>query len=131
MLPSELNLWFLDDGTLSDEPERVLNDFKILIEEAKKIGLEINPTICELYFCSDKDDEILSEFNQICPGISVVNDESLNLLGAPIFDESFKSVSEKLLRKLKIMFGRMKNLNSHTAYCLLKFCFGMPKLTFT
>lgn len=30
MLASELNIWYLDDGTLGGEPDAVLNDFEML-----------------------------------------------------------------------------------------------------
>ena len=44
MIAAELNIWYLVDGTLGGDPETVLNDFKILIEECKKnrIGSESN-----------------------------------------------------------------------------------------
>lgn len=35
-----------------------------------------------------------------------------------------------LVNKMDIMFDRLKNLNSHTAYFLLKHCFAIPKLTY-
>lgn len=129
-LKCELNKWYLDDGTLYDQPSTVLEDFKLLIAEAKKLGLEVNPTKCELYFCSEVDNDVVSNFNDVCPGISVVTSENLTLLGAPIFDEGFATVADKIFNKLKLMFARLKQLNSHTSYCLLKNCFGIPKLTY-
>lgn len=129
-LKCELNSWYLDDGTLCDHPEIVLEDFKLLIIEAKKLGLQINSAKCELYFCSDIDNNIVSKFDDICPGIRVMNKENLTLLGVPIFEEGFAAVAENIFNKLKIMFGRLKQLNSHTSYCLLKTCFGIPKLTY-
>ena len=65
MIAAELNIWYLDDGTLGGDPETVLNDFKLLIEECKKIGLEVNPTKCELFFCGDEDESIIDQFNVI------------------------------------------------------------------
>jgi hypothetical protein len=43
-LNSELNIWYLDDGTLADYPEVVLSDFKKVINLSRKIGLELNLT---------------------------------------------------------------------------------------
>lgn len=51
-MASELNLWYLDDGTLCGEPEVVLSDLRKLINECKLIGLNVNPSKCELFFCS-------------------------------------------------------------------------------
>jgi hypothetical protein len=47
-LSSDLNVWYLDDGTIGDFVEKVLTDFKNLIEESRKILLllisHINPS---------------------------------------------------------------------------------------
>lgn len=51
-LSSGFNVWYLDDGTLCDDPDVVLKDFEQIIEKAKKIGLEINPSKCEIFFCN-------------------------------------------------------------------------------
>lgn len=54
-----LNVWYLDDETLCDDPEKVLADFKLLLEKSKELGLEINSSKCELYFCSGIEDDNL------------------------------------------------------------------------
>lgn len=41
-LKSELNLWFLDDGTIGDYPDIALSDIILFTKLAKEIGLEIN-----------------------------------------------------------------------------------------
>lgn len=35
-----------------------------------------------------------------------------------------------MLTAMEIMFDRLKNINSHTAYFLLKHCFTIPKFTY-
>jgi hypothetical protein len=52
-LDSQLNIWYLDDGTLADYPEVVLSDFKKVINLSKNIGLELN---CEIFCCSGDTD---------------------------------------------------------------------------
>jgi hypothetical protein len=42
---SELNLWYLDDGTLGGNPETVLTDFKTIIEKCKTFGLQDSKSI--------------------------------------------------------------------------------------
>jgi hypothetical protein len=130
MLLSEFNVWYLDDGTLGGDPEIVLNDFKILVQECKKIGLEVNPTKCELFFCGDKDQSIIDEFNEVSPGIKVIQNNDLELLGAPITEEAEERILRKMHDKLKIMFERIGTLNFHMAFFLLKNCFSIPKLTY-
>lgn len=47
---SELNTWYLDEGTLADEPNQVLEDFKKLIEMSDDLGLKINNDKCEIFW---------------------------------------------------------------------------------
>jgi hypothetical protein len=51
-LDSQLNIWYLDDGTLADYPEVVLSDFKKVINLSRKIGLKLNFNKCEIFSCS-------------------------------------------------------------------------------
>jgi hypothetical protein len=39
---SQLNIWYLDDGTLADYPEIVFSNFKKIINISRKISLELN-----------------------------------------------------------------------------------------
>lgn len=129
-IEADLNLWYLDDGSLCDEPDIVLDDLKRLIQSSKHLGLEVIPSKCELYFCSGQvDDDVLQKFQDIAPGIRVVNDENLNLLGVPIFESGFQEVAASWLRTASSTFDRLKNLPAHTAYFLLRNCFAIPKLT--
>jgi hypothetical protein len=50
-LDFQLNIWYLDDGTLADYPEVVWSDFKKVINLSRKIDLELNFNKCEM-FCS-------------------------------------------------------------------------------
>ncbi|GAU90716.1 hypothetical protein RvY_03094 [Ramazzottius varieornatus] len=47
-LKSPLNLWYLDDGTIGGEIGRVLSDLLVVVEEGRKVGLEFDPSTCEL-----------------------------------------------------------------------------------
>jgi hypothetical protein len=51
-LDSQLNIGYLDDGTLADYPEVVLSDFKKVINLSQEIGLELNFNKCEIFCCS-------------------------------------------------------------------------------
>jgi hypothetical protein len=69
LLP-ELNVWYLDNATLADKPEIVLNDLYQIINLAAEIGLNVNTAKCELFFCSHKiDEDMKSQFETACPGI--------------------------------------------------------------
>ncbi|KAF2878652.1 hypothetical protein ILUMI_27520 [Ignelater luminosus] len=89
-LKSELNVFYLDDGTLSDDPEVVLSDFMNLINRSQELGLQVNPMKCELYFCSGEvDTNIFTRFQDVAPGIKAVSKKNLSLLGAPVLEKAF------------------------------------------
>jgi hypothetical protein len=86
-LDSQLNIWYLDDGTLADYPEVVLSDFKKVINLSRKIDLELNFNKYEIFRCSGGTDlKIIKEFQNLGPGIKICNRGNLSLLGSPIFD---------------------------------------------
>lgn len=128
-LAAELNIWFLDDGTLCGEPDVVMADFEKLITKCESIGLRINKSKCELYFCSEKDDSVISKFNVLSPGIKVLDSE-IELLGTALFPSSTAKILEKKLIQMKTMFERLTELNHHIAFYLLKHCLAIPKLTY-
>ena len=49
-LESKINLWYLDDGNLSDDYRTVLKDLKKIVEAERTLGLKIKPTKCENFF---------------------------------------------------------------------------------
>lgn len=129
-LLSDLNLWYLDDGTLAGPPETVLKDLASLISRFKNIGLEINPSKCELFFLNNIDGEIVASFNELTPGIKIL-DNHLELLGAPLTSTSTKTILQRKYDEMKLLFSRLKDLNSsHMAFFLLKNCLYIPKLTY-
>jgi hypothetical protein len=89
-LLSELNVWYLDDATLADKPEIVLNDLYQIINLAAQIGLNVNTAKYELFFCFHKIDEDMKfQFETACPDIRIRMKENLELLGIPIFEEAY------------------------------------------
>lgn len=56
--------------------------FENIIAKSRQIGLKVNPSKCELFFCSGVGDEnVISKFQKIAPNIKVVDSVNLNLLG--------------------------------------------------
>ena len=73
-LKSELNIWYLDDGTLAGSYQDVLDDFGKVIKEGSKLGLKINPDKCELIQLDDiPDTKVAQEFRQLAPTIEIVD----------------------------------------------------------
>jgi hypothetical protein len=51
-LKSELNSWFLDDGTIWGSADDVMTDFSTIVREGRSLGLKVNEPKCEL-ICDD------------------------------------------------------------------------------
>ena len=49
-LESKINLWYLDDGNLSDDYRTVLKDLKKIVEAERTLEHKIKPTKCEFFF---------------------------------------------------------------------------------
>ncbi|KAG1702407.1 Retrotransposable element SLACS protein [Nymphon striatum] len=130
---SELNMWYLDDGTIGGEAESVLSDFKKIIAAASDLGLQINPAKCELVIFNPikkVHTDISEKFKEITPQIKLIKAEDLTLLGAPILPTATETVLNSKLEELTLMSERLSELDSHDALYLLKHCFAIPKLMY-
>ena len=85
---SQYNVWYLDDGNLSDDYRTVLEDLKRTIASADEYGLSLEKTKCYLIFlgnCTESSKKrIKALFDEICPGIKVEDREKLEILGSPM-----------------------------------------------
>jgi hypothetical protein len=129
-LDSQLNIWYLDDGTLADYPEAVLSDFKKVINLSQEIGLELNFNKCEIFCCSGDTDLSHKGISKLAPGIKICDREGLSLLGSPIFDQGFKNTVEKTIITVENLLNKAELVNSHVAYTLIKNCLLIPKFNF-
>ena len=126
---SQLNIWFMDDGTMGGDVGTLLADFRMLMVEGSKLGLVVNDAKCEVI---TDDDEVMKKFKDVAPDIKQVNMSSAMLLGAPIGNEdSVEEVLDGKLKELRRMSDRLALLNAHDALFLLTNCFAIPKLTYT
>ena len=130
-LKSELNIWYLDDGTLAGSYQDVLDDFGKVIEEGSKLGLKINPDKCELIQLDDiPDTKVAQEFRQLAPTIKIVDPKEAELLGAPLLESAGEKWLEEKLNDLKRVMERIRNIDCHDAYFILKNCLSIPKLLY-
>ena len=131
-LESEVNLWYLDDGTISGTAESVLSDYKKIKEASKSLGLEVNPGKCEILLIRPKEDEIstVANFRELAPEIREISMDSLTLLGSPILPEAIDGVLQSKLESFQLMCDRLKIIDPHDALFLLRHAFALPKLTY-
>ncbi|KAJ0181588.1 hypothetical protein K1T71_002310 [Dendrolimus kikuchii] len=131
-LNSKFNVWYLDDGTLGGNIDAVKKDLNFLIEEFGKIGLSLNFSKCELFLaCSTKNNiSTISAFTDLAPNLKIVNKNNLNLLGSPVFDESFSSFVEDKIVNFQSKLSNLKQLNTHSAYFIIRHCVFTPNFTY-
>ena len=80
-LSSELNIWYLDDGTLGGSQEKVLQDFRLVEDKASELGLVLNHSKSEVI---TKDDDTRHAVLHALPDLCVVCHNQATLLGSPI-----------------------------------------------
>lgn len=129
-LKSELNIWFLDDGSLGGDPDTVLQDLVTIIEWSSKLGLRLNFSKCELMVLgSNNKQEIIDAFTTIAPGI-IIQDNDITLLGAPLTDSGIATSISSKRQDLVRLVNRLAKMNSHQAFFLLRHSLSIPKLTY-
>lgn len=73
----DINIWYLDDGTIGGSPDDVFKALQDFIEKAREIGLELNYEKCEISVLGTELDEIKNEiygrFNSISNSIQKMN----------------------------------------------------------
>ena len=133
---SELKIFYLDDGTLGGDLETVLNDYKSIQASATSLGLEVNPTKCELFEINPSPNNSDNAYLKFCEAstgqckVKLLSDHDLTLLGAPILPAAIESVLNKKLEDLKLMTDRLTEIDAHEALFLLRHCFSIPKMTY-
>ena len=108
---SEFNVWYLDDATLGDSPERVYDDLVVLLERLRAIGLEVHRSKCELTILNDSMPEAL--FRGLLPGVKVVEACDLSLLGAPVDIRGIPGTINEKREVLERMTSKLEVQNPH------------------
>ena len=130
---SEFNVWYLDDATLGDSPERVLEDVRRMLGRLSAAGLEVNSEKCELTLLHHSAlEEQVSEamFRAVLPNLRVVGGNQISLLGSPVSDFGLPEALEAKRLDLVRMVSRLELIDNHQAFVLLRNCFAIPKLQY-
>ena len=108
-LKSELNVWFMDDGTLGGNVNQLLDDFSLIMKESCELGLHVNVSKCELI---TNDAEVVRRFRALSPEITDVEPSAATLLEAPIsIGENIDDLLSKKLQDLQRFVSRLKSLD--------------------
>ena len=79
----DLHVWFLDDGTLVGDVDKVLEALKIIEAIGPTIGCHLNMAKCELWWPTMSDTSLFPS------SIRRVHQDGVELLGSPIGTDSF------------------------------------------
>ena len=130
---TELNIWYLDDGTIGDSPEKVFTCLQRLVNDLDEVGLDVNREKCELIMLNHNEEEsnfTRNFFEGLMPGLRVVSVEDSSLLGAPLFERGIPAAVAEKREDLERLSSRLKLIENHQAFALLKNCFALPKLQY-
>ena len=134
LLELDLNLWYLDDGTIAGNPYDVLIALNLIIKKANEIGLELNNRKCEISvlgeYSAEQKNEIMRMFENVSPGIQEIQENNAFLLGSPLTDQSAIGCLDRKINDLKKMTNKLKNISAHSAYFLLRMSITTPRLIF-
>ena len=130
-IETEFSVWYLDDATLGDAPERVLEATRVLLAKLGALGLEVNSQKCELTILGDDDPEGTEGlFRGLLPGVRVVRDVDCSLLGAPILSDGIAGALVEKKQNLERMISKLEAVDNHQAFVLLRNAFAIPKLQY-
>lgn len=116
---------------IGGDADSVMNDFNFIKTKFAAIGLQLNCDKCELYVHNTANQtQIEQDFTAVSPGIKIQSRESLQLLGAPVFDEAIPGFVEKNNRIFNDNSERLLEIHSHMAIHILRFCLFVPKFTY-
>ena len=88
----------MDDATLGGPAESVFADGRKCVTELKKIGLEVNPSKCEVInMCYPVDEfaELVTTIVSDLPGLKRTELADMDLLVSSIFDQAVKKAIAK------------------------------------
>ena len=94
-LQAELNIWFLDDGTLGDSATQVIEDLDRLLLQFPELGAILNGCKCELTPLCHTDEQLrqtVELFRRRLPTIKIIMPDEQSLLGSPLMDAAVPAV---------------------------------------
>ena len=90
-MTSELNLWFLDDGTLGDGVDKVIDNLDVMIHLFHECGADLNGSKCEVILIGLSNEELqraMELFRSRYPSIKFVTADQQHLLGSALTEEA-------------------------------------------
>ena len=133
-ITSPFNVWYLDDATLGGPPLTVIRDLTNILPALDRIGLEINPSKCELINISCNQvtfAEASESIKQLLHSVKDVSIDELELLGSPISPAAVCHSLSTKRSQLESLTDKLLLLDSHPAMFLLSKCLWLPRFLYT
>jgi hypothetical protein len=130
----DLNVWYLDDGSVGGSIESVLEAVKKVQEFEAQSGLRLNANKCEIFLSGYDDDQAVAamqSLQHLLPGVVRVTRDHLQLLGSPLFKEGVPRALEAKKKVIQGMCAKLSTLSAHTGLFLLTHCVAVPKLMYS
>ena len=132
---TDINVWYLDDGTLAGPYSHVVNSVQRVKTELEKLNLTINSSKCEVVFLGTETGRWREEATKLLrtalPDAREVSTDELELLGAPIREPQLKNHLTSGYELVEKLISRLKSLDeAHQAFFLLKNYVSAPRLLY-
>ena len=104
-----------------------------MVEEGRKLGLELNTAKCEIFvFDGDANvrDSIRERARKACASILFPSEAELTLLGSPLLEEGLLPAVQEETSKLAVLESRLNLLCAHQVLFLLKNYLGLPEFLY-
>ena len=132
---TDINVWYLDDGTIGGPLEQVTNNIQRIKNQLDEKGLTINSSKCEAALLgavtpSSRSDAIRT-LQKYLPDIREVQIDELQLLGSPICDAQVRTQLLSGAQMVRKLVSRVQELDEpHQAFFLLKNYISAPRLLY-
>ncbi|KAF2881423.1 hypothetical protein ILUMI_24745 [Ignelater luminosus] len=133
-IQAELNLWYWNDANIGNSPEVVLADLDVVQKMTTKMELTLNSSKCEMAIVGarsvDEKQSVIKLFKKRAPGITVMQEENIQLLRVPLKDEALDAILQTKTEALDITTKRLVLLTRHSAFFLLRASISIPRLIY-
>ena len=127
-MQSELVLGYLDDITLGDDAATCLKDFLYLEAAAKKLGLEMNRSKCEVIGHTNITRKLFVDHNVDLPETS---SSTVILLGSPLSaGQHLDDMLDEKKHELQLLTRRLQFMPAHDSLFLLRNILAAPRLMY-
>ena len=133
-LSSPFNVWFIDDGTVGGNLDRVLGDLSAISQGFAELGLQLNQAKCEVTVLGGPSAAAhryaVDRVRAAMPNITETPVENLSLLGSPLGANSLESFARASTERVKMICRRLSPLDAHWALFFLSRYVSAPRINY-